>query len=209
LPSPPYRSPWRCLPRRPRPGANGKLVFERPTGNGAEVFSIASDGSGLTQLSDRRGVEGDSSWSPDGTKIVFACAKNPERRQFEICVVDADGSGFTQLTRHRTFSIAPTWSPDGTKILYATLKGPGDHLRLRVMNADGSGQQWLTREPPNTYSQTDPSWSPDGATIALALIKSGETPRAFDSSLALIDANDGGNLRRMTPRGGPDELNPN
>ena len=52
-------------------------------------------------------------------------------------------------------------------------------------------------------------WSPDGATIAVALIKAGDTQRAFDSGIALIDADDGGNLRRLTPRGGPDELNPN
>jgi Tol biopolymer transport system component len=191
------------------PGTNGKLVFERPTENGANLFSVATDGSGLTRLTSRKGIEGDSSWSPDGTKIAFACAKNPERGPYEICVVNADRSGFTRLTRHRTFSIAPAWSPDGTKIVYATLKGPGDHLRLRVMNADGSGQRWLTPKPPSTYSQTDPSWSPDGATIAFALFKGGERPRAVDSSLALIDADDGGNLRRLTPRRGRDELNPN
>ena len=191
------------------PGTNGRLVFERPTRDGANLFSVAPDGSGLTRLTNRKGVEGDSSGSPDGSKIAFACAKNPEQGSFEICGINADGSGFTQLTRHGTFSIAPAWSPDGTKIVYSTLKGAGDHLRLYVMNADGSGKQLLTRNRRGTYSYTDPQWSPDGATIAVALIKAGDTPRAFDSGIALIDADNGGNLRRLTPRGERDELNPN
>ena len=61
------------------PGKNGKLVFEQPTKDGANLYSVAPDGSGLTRLTNRKGVEGDSSWSPDGSKIAFACAKNPER----------------------------------------------------------------------------------------------------------------------------------
>jgi Tol biopolymer transport system component len=191
------------------PGTNGRLVFERPTKDGANMYSVAPDGSGLTRLTNRKGVEGDSSWSPDGSKIAFACAKNPERGPYEICAINADGSGFTRLTRHRGFSVAPAWSPDGTKIVYATNKG-GQRLRLYVMNADGSAKQRLTRNRKGTQ-YTDPQWSPDGATIAFAILKGvgGESPSAFDSSIALIDADDGGNRRRLTPRRGPDELNPN
>jgi Tol biopolymer transport system component len=116
--------------------------------------------------------------------------------------MNADGSGFTRLTRHRAFSFAPAWSPDGTKIVYATSTG-GRRLRLYVMNADGSAKQPLTRNRKGT-DYTDPQWSPDGATIAFAILTGAtqETPRGFDSSIALIDA-DGGNLRRLTPVAGP------
>jgi len=189
------------------PGTNGKLVFERWTKDEANLFSVAPDGSDVMRLTNRKGVEGDSSWSPDGSRIAFACARNTERGPIEICLINADGSGFTRLTRHRGFSVSPTWSPDGTKIVYATT-GRGEHLRLNVMNADGSGKQRLTRNRRGT-NFSDPQWSPDGATIAFAILKAGDTPRSFDSSIALIDADDGGNLRRLTPRRGRDELNPN
>jgi TolB protein len=189
------------------PGNNGKLLFERPTSSGADLFSVNADGSGLTRLTRRIGVEGDSSWSPDGTKIAVTCARNPESGRFGICVTNADGGEFTRLTRDRAFNIAPAWSPDGSKIVYASTRG-ADALRLWVMNADGSGKQPLTRNR-RGVNYGDPQWSPDGSTIAFAILRSGDTLRSFDSSIALIDAADGGNRRRLTPRGGPDELNPN
>src|ERR671914_551307 len=97
------------------PGTNGKLVFERPTRDGANLFTVGADGSGLTRLTGLRGVEGDSSWSPDGSKVAFVRARNPERGPYEIWVVNADGSGLVRLTRHRGFSIAPAWSQDGAR----------------------------------------------------------------------------------------------
>jgi Tol biopolymer transport system component len=189
------------------PGANGRLVFERPTPDGPNLFTVAADGSGLTQLTRLRGGEGDSSWSPDGATVVFTRATS-DRGPFEIWLVNADGGGLRRLTRHRGFSIAPAWSPDGRKLVYATDAGRRQPLRLYVMNADGSGQRPLTRNRSGT-DYADPQWSPDGKTIAVAVLKAGETRRGFDSSIALIDAADGGDLRRLTPAGGPDELNPN
>lgn len=189
------------------PGTNGKLVFERPTPDGANLFTVGADGSGLARLTGLRGVEGDSSWSPDGSQVAFVRARNPERGPYEIWVVNADGSGLKRLTRHRGFSIAPAWSPDGGKIVYATDAGRRPPLRLYVVNADGSGQRRLTSNRRQDYS--DPQWSPDGSSIAFAILKPAETRRGFDSSIAVVDADDGGNLRRLTRRGGPDELNPN
>lgn len=193
------------------PGTNGKLVFERPTRDGADLYTVGADGSGLTQLTRLEGLEGDSSWSPDGSQVAFTRARNPEEGPYEIWVVNADGSGLKRLTRHRGFSLAAAWSPDGTKIVYATSAGTSagaEHLRLFVMNADGSAKRRLTRNRQGT-DYSDPVWSPDGATIAFAILKPAETQRGFDSSIALIDAADGGNLRRLTRPGGPDELNPN
>ena len=41
-----------------------------------DLFSVSADGSGLTRLTNRKGL-GDASWSPDGSKIVAGCAKKP------------------------------------------------------------------------------------------------------------------------------------
>ena len=188
------------------PGNNGKLVFERETPDGSDMFTVGADGSGLTRLTRFQGLEGDSSWSPDGSKVAFVRAGNPEEGPYEIWAVNADGRGLKRLTRHRGFSIAPAWSPDGRKIVYASAGGRPP-LRLRVMNADGSRNRRLTGNRRVDFS--DPTWSPDGNTIAFAILKPGETQRGFDSSIAVVDADDGSNLHKLTPRGGPDELNPN
>jgi TolB protein len=187
------------------PGDNGRIVFERPTPNGPNMFTVEADGSDLTRLTGLRGGEGDASWSGDGTKVAFVRATDPDG-PYEIWVVNADGSGVERLTRHRGFSIAPAWSPDGRKIVYATDAGGQDHLRLYVMNADGSGKQRITNNRRNDY--TDPSWSSNGRRIASAILQPADNPREFDSSLASVDA-DGGSFRRLSAAGGPDELNPN
>ena len=157
------------------PGTNGKLVFERPTRDGVNLFTVGPDGSGLTRLIRLRGTGGDSSWSPDGSKVAFTRARDPEEGPYEIWAVNADGSGLARLTRHRGFSIAPAWSPDGRKIVYATNAGGRDHTGLYVMNSDGSGKRRLTSS--RTRDHTDPSWSPDGNTIAFAEHKARGVPR--------------------------------
>ena len=188
------------------PGTNGRLLFEREAGSGSNLFSVAADGSASRRLTKLKGIEGDASWSPDGSKIACGRASNPERPPFEIWSMNADGSGLKRLTRHRAFSIVPAWSPDGTKIVYAT-NANARILQLYVMNADGSGTRRLSRNRKLDYS--DPQWSPDGDSIAFAILKRGRTQLGLDSSIATIDADDGGNLRRLTRRGGRDELNPN
>ena len=189
------------------PGTNGRLVFEQPTATGTDMLTVGADGSARKRLALVKGAGGDSSWSPDGSKVAFTRADDPEKGPYEIWVVNADGSGLEQLTRHRGFSIAPAWSPDGTKIVY----GSADNrppMRLRVMNADGSGNRVLTRNRPGV-DYTDPQWSPDGTRIVFGLFKPADEPRGIDGSVGVVDADDGGNLRLLTARGGPDELNPN
>ena len=56
---------------------------------------------------------------------------------------------------------APAWSPDGRKIAFVSDRD--GNSEIYVMNADGSGQRRLTRNP--AYD-ADPAWSPDGRTIA-------------------------------------------
>jgi TolB protein len=188
------------------PGKNGKLVFERGKFPATDIFTVDADGSGLTRLTGLRGLERDSSWSPNGSKMAFVRGRNPYRGPYDIWAVNADGSGLERLTRHREFefSFGPAWSPDGGKIAYATDAGGRVHLGLYVMNSDGSGSRRLRIGRSRDYS--DPTWSPDGSSIAFA---NGGFGRDSDSRIAVVDADDGGNLRHLTPRGAPNELNPN
>ena len=87
-------------------GDNGKIVFERPTSNGSNLFTVKANGSKLKRLTGARGYEGDSAWSGDGSKVAFSKARNPNKGPFEIWVVNANGSGLKRLTRYHGFTIA-------------------------------------------------------------------------------------------------------
>ncbi len=71
------------------------------------------------------------------------------------------------VAQHATHG-APAWSPDGQKIAFASVRD--GNQEIYVMNADGSGQQRLTR---NTAGDYAPAWSPDGRKIAFVSQRDG------------------------------------
>ena len=140
------------------PGANGKIAFQTNRDGNYEVYSMNPDGSGQTNLTNNASVDGNPTWSPDGTKIAFASDRDGN---YEVYVMNADGSGQTRLTNNASFDYEPTWSPDGTKIAFTSDRDPDGEIF--VMNADGSAQVQLTF---NGTFDDEPSWSPDGTKIA-------------------------------------------
>jgi TolB protein len=62
----------------------------------------------------------------------------------------------------------PAWSPDGRKLAFVSQRD--GNSEIYVMNADGSAQENLTRQPAN---DSHPSWSPDGRKIAFVSRRDG------------------------------------
>ncbi len=138
-------------------------------GGPRDVYVMNADGTGLRNLTPGPGGGESLSWSPDGRKIGFRSLRDGSG---EIYVVNVDGTGLRRLTRLTRTPVssgwttlsAPAWSPDGRKILFVRV-GWGDRLvnsEILVMNADGSRQRNLTRNP---APDGDPVWSPDGRKI--------------------------------------------
>ena len=109
------------------------------------------------------------SFSPDGSKVVYAIAYGVETPG--IFVVDAAGGTPSLLLAGGDLQ-APTFSPDGSKIAYLECCLPvGDgNYRLRVMNADGSGSRDLNNDAYD-YAGNNLGlvWSPDGTRLAIDL----------------------------------------
>jgi len=147
-------------------GAGDAIAFVSSRDGDYAIFGMDTDGSQQGRLTDERGdpstAEGvefqtDPAWSPDGTQIAFASAREGS---FDIYVMDADGTGTTRLTSTDANDKGPTWSPDGSRIAFSR-SADGGHVW--VMSADGTGARRLTDE---LAEEGEPAWSPDGRWIA-------------------------------------------
>lgn len=126
-----------------------------------DIYVVAPDGSGLTNLTQSPWHDTMPAWSPDGTKIVFISDRDgtsPLLGQWDVYVMNADGSDIRNVTQtdgrnERT----PTWSPDGSAIIFErpTL---GDPILYRLDLSSG-------RERSLGYG-SNPAASPDGRRIA-------------------------------------------
>lgn len=130
------------------------------------IFGMDADGGHEGRLTDERGdlstsagvqFQTDPAWSPDGSRIAFASAREGS---FDIYVMNADGTGTTRLTSTDANDQGPTWSPDGSRIAFARDSDVG---HVYVMSADGTGARRLTDE---LAAEGEPAWSPDGRWIA-------------------------------------------
>ena len=89
------------------------------------------------------------SWSPDGTRLVFAGTS--EAGHSAVYVVRADGAGLTELVGSDDQRYAwPTWSPDGSRIAFVA------GTRVLSMRADGTDVRELAGAPADGRI----AWSP-------------------------------------------------
>lgn len=144
-------------------GDGSKLLIWRDWREGLDqrfqgLFVLRADGT-ETRLVANGQVQGigQASFTPDGSQVVYLDSG--------MSVVDSNGG--TPRILFQTGAVAnPTFSPDGTQIAY--FAGMGDSgNRLRVMNADGSGDRVLIDSP--EFGHIDNLvWAPDGSRLAFA-----------------------------------------
>ncbi len=99
------------------------------------------------------------SWSPDGSRIVFA---SDAGGVFNLYTVDENGENRTRLTNSSGDDIHPDWSPDGSKIAFASDQASAVH-QVYWLNPRTGHQKQLTQI---SFGIDYPRWSPDGTKIA-------------------------------------------
>jgi Tol biopolymer transport system component len=116
------------------------------------------------QVTHAKGYDAESSFSPDGKKIVFAsnrAAYDPaelallseEDKKYlsmdpsylmDIYIMDADGSNVKRLTDTKGYDGGPFFSADGKKITWRRFAPNGQSAEIYVMDVDGKNQKAIT-----------------------------------------------------------------
>jgi Tol biopolymer transport system component len=159
-----------------------------------EIYTVLSDGSNLTRLTNDKLLDQSPALSPNGSTIVWANRRDAFFEFENIWVMPVSGASRVQLTLDAgVIDAHPAWSFDGSRIAFMStrdLHSLPEGRELYVMNADGSGQARVTN---NLFWDDTPNWSPD-ARIAFRSIRSGE------SDIYVINP-DGTNEVRLTTTG--------
>lgn len=157
-----------------------------------DIFRMAADGTGLTQLTDDTSGSFNPAWSPSGAQIAFTSNRFVGHNVFSMFA--DDGSEQVNLTGNQGFDAGPAWSPGGGQIAFiSTRAGNAD---VFAMNTDGTSQVNLTLHP---ALDTTPDWSPNGSHIVFASERDGN----FNSEIYVMDA-DGTDQIRLTNSAGFD-----
>jgi len=106
---------------------------------------------GRRRTSGKSFTVGGFGWSPDGTKIAFSAAVNPDLINggtSDIYVIDLAGDAVKKIVSQPGPDSSPLWSPDGRSILFSSVMGRPDYnarnSRLAIVPAEGGAVKPLT-----------------------------------------------------------------
>ena len=128
----------------------GRITFSREREDGADLFTMAPDGSDVQQLTSLEGFAFLPQWSPDGSEIAFTLLVDPENFHTRLGVVDVATGETRLLTGVETGGIMPDWSPEGSRIAFVGFHSGGHNLG--VIGRDGTEPTQLTQ------SDLDEAW---------------------------------------------------
>lgn len=108
------------------------------------------------------------SFSPDGSKIIYAVNKKNKYGEFyrDLFLFDIETSKSTQLTKSARIE-SPNWSPDGSSIVAIQyLKGTQN---LVLLNPDDPEEITKLTDFNDAETVFTPTWHPDGKTIYFSI----------------------------------------
>lgn len=130
------------------------LVITNSSGTKREILIRGNTTPDLEEL---KWLQPGISWSPDGSKIVFASKSGKEDA---IIIVDVNSKDYTKIPIDLDGIFTTSWHPKEDIILFAGHYK--DRSDLYIYNIQSKKLVNLTND---IFSDTNPSWSPDGSNI--------------------------------------------
>lgn len=173
------------------PKLSGKVVYQSNPVPPSNIFVLDLNTLQPKQLTtDNNSIE--PAWSPDGSKIAYACGTNAGIRQ--LCIMDADGNNKRTITNSPGSKWGPDWSPNGKQIAFVSNEVPYAHIF--IIDLDSSKISRLLPNSPG--NESSPKWSLDGQWISYTSDRKG-----FNLFMA---KNDGTQEKQITTGNADDRL---
>jgi Tol biopolymer transport system component len=153
----------------PRPGTVGPdhdIAFVSDLGGPLDLWVIEPDGDERSRLTRDPWTELTPRWSPDGTRLAFACSTT-EDGNLDLYVLASDGSR-EQVTATSDCEVSPAWSPDGQRIYFSANDCDDGPSTIRVVDVAGGDAReilriggWFDLSPDGDFLVYDVPRSPD------------------------------------------------
>jgi TolB protein len=143
-----------------------RLAYVSFEGNASSIFVQTLRTGNRIQVSNRPGINGSPSFSPDGRKLVLTLGGADGN--LDIHVMDLATRDVKRLTTNRAIDTEGSWSPDGRQIYFTSDRSGGPQV-YRI-GADGGTPERVTFE--GSYNAR-PRLSPDGKKLATVHVDRG------------------------------------
>lgn len=137
-----------------------RIAYVSFEGSVSSIFIQTLRTGNRVRVSNRAGINGSPSFSPDGRKLVLTLG-GPDGN-LDIHVMDIASREVTRLTTNRSIDTEGSWSPDGSQIYFTSDRSGGPQV-YRI-SANGGTPERVTFE--GSYNAR-PRLSPDGKKLAL------------------------------------------
>lgn len=161
------------------------IAFSSDRTGDNELYYMSIDGSNVTQVTSSPNADYHPSFSPDGSKLIFASTRDSDHS--EIYLMDVDGTNLVRLTENEVSDDDPCVSPDGSKIFYTSVASEQENQpgppksSIYMMNIDGSNQVIIKDDLNGNYSDYDPVVLPDGLKLLFS------SSRTYDDEIYIMN----------------------
>jgi TolB protein len=143
-----------------------RLAYVSFEGNASSIFVQTLRTGNRIQVSNRPGINGSPSFSPDGRKLVLTLGGTDGN--LDIYVMDLATRDVKRLTTNRAIDTEGSWSPDGRQIYFTSDRSGGPQV-YRI-GTEGGTPERVTFE--GSYNAR-PRLSPDGKKLATVHVDRG------------------------------------